>query len=569
MTAGRPKKIRLGDLLVEQQVISALQLKSALEIQQKSGHKLGRVLIESGFLTEEQLLNFLARQLNLSYIDLRRFAIKPELTRLIPEVMARRFRIIALEDTENDALIAMADPTDIFAYDEVARILGKPLRLAVVKEEDLLRTIDKIYRRTAELTGLAAELEQQVTADDAARSSAATPDTTSDAPVVKLLNTLFEDAMQVKASDIHIEPDEHELRIRFRQDGVLRIQTTAETKIISALLSRLKLMAGLDISEKRLPQDGRFNVKIRNKSVDVRLSTMPLQYGETAVMRLLNQSEGVLPLDKVGMPPAILAKFKRLISNPFGLVLVTGPTGSGKTTTLYSALKELNNPHVKIITVEDPVEYRLSGINQVQVNPKIELTFARVLRAILRQDPDVVLIGEMRDRETMEIGLRTAMTGHLVLSTLHTNDAVSTAMRLMDMGAEPFLIAASVRGILAQRLLRKICENCAETDELSPARRAALQAEFKATLDGITFKKGKGCNHCNDSGYHGRLGIYELLEINGELISVLQSGNINQFASAARAQPGFQSLKECALTFAAQGLTTLEEVMRVTFGFEE
>lgn len=568
MALGRPKKIRLGDLLVEQQVISADQLKAALEVQVKSGHKLGRVLIENDFLTEDQLLNFLAKQLNIEYIDLRRYELKPEIIRLIPEVQARRFRLIVLDSNPADAVIGMADPTDIFAYDEVARLMGKPLRLAVVKESDLLKTIDTVYRRTAELSGLAAELELQVSAGEPSRKTAIADDDVADAPVVKLLNTLLEDAIQVNASDIHIEPDEHELRIRFRQDGVLRVQTTAEARITSALISRLKLMAGLDISEKRLPQDGRFNVKVRDVSIDVRLSTMPLQYGESAVLRLLNQSSGMIGLEKLGMPTKLLESFRRLIRSPYGLIAVTGPTGSGKTTTLFGALRELNKPDVKIITVEDPIEYRMQGINQVQVNPKIDLTFGRILRTVLRQDPDIVLIGEMRDAETVEIGLRTAMTGHLVLSTLHTNNALSTALRLMDMGAEPFLIAASLRCIIGQRLLRHVCENCAEPDRLSPTRKALLEKETGVSMSDIVFKKGRGCAHCNDSGYRGRLGVYELLEITPELALLLQGNKIAEFVSAANEQPGYQNLKKSATELAAKGYTSVDEIMRVAYGFD-
>jgi len=400
VTTIKPKKIRIGDLLIEHKIIAQEQLNAALADQKKSGRKLGRVLIESGYLTEDQLLDFLSRQLNIPYIELKRYQVKPEVVRLIPEAHARRFRVLALEDARDGLLLGMADPTDIFAYDELTRVLRRPIKLAVVREADLLKTIDIMYRRTAEISGLAQELEQEMSAYDVDLGALASAEGLTDAPVVKLLQTVFEDAIQVNASDIHIEPDEKELRIRFRQDGVLRIQTTAERKIASALVSRLKLMAGLDISEKRLPQDGRFSVRVRDKNIDVRLSTLPVQYGESAVMRLLNQSSGILDLEQLGLPAELLVRVRRLINHPHGMLLVTGPTGSGKTTTLYGALKELNKPVHKIITVEDPIEYRLPGINQVQVNTKIDLTFARVLRSVLRQDPDIILVGEMRDQET-------------------------------------------------------------------------------------------------------------------------------------------------------------------------
>ncbi len=565
VTAVKPKKIRIGDLLIEHKVISQDQLTTALADQKKTGRKLGRVLIENGYVTEDQMLDFLARQLNIPCIDLKRYHLKPEVVALIPEVQARRFRALALEDARDGLLIGMADPTDIFAYDELARTLRKPFRFAVVREADLLKAMDMMYRRTAEISGLAQELGQELSANDVDIGQLAAEGVT-DAPVVKLLQTLFEDAVQINASDIHIEPDEKELRIRFRLDGIMRVQTTAERRIASALASRLKLMAGLDISEKRLPQDGRFNIRVRDKSIDVRLSTLPSQYGESVVMRLLNQSAGVLDLERLGMPEGILKRFRKMIHSPHGMVLVTGPTGSGKTTSLYGALKELNQPTSKVITVEDPIEYRMSGISQVQVNAKIDFTFARVLRSVLRQDPDIVLVGEMRDQETVEIGLRAAMTGHLVLSTLHTNDAISTVSRLLDMGAAPFLVAASLRGIVAQRLVRRICDSCTEPTELEPGMRAIVVAELGDAAAGVQFHRGRGCSYCNHTGYQGRIGIYELLEIDDALAAPLHRGDQIAFGIAAKKQAGYQSLRRSAIDLAARGLTTMEQVVRVTYG---
>ncbi|BAU47008.1 MSHA biogenesis protein MshE [Sulfurifustis variabilis] len=568
--AERPKRIRIGDLLIAHKVISQEQLDTALAEQKKSGRKLGRVLVENGFLTEEQLLAFLAEQLKIPYIDLRRFHYKPETARLIPETLARRFRAISLQDTREGVLVGLADPTDIFAYDELSRALRRPLRLAVVKEADLLQTIDRVYRRTEEISGLALELEQELSSFSVDLGELAASEGLTDAPVVKLLQSIFEDAVQVNASDIHIEPDERELRIRFRLDGVLRVQTTADRRIAGALVSRIKLMAGLDISEKRLPQDGRFNVRVHeNKAVDVRISTMPVQHGESVVMRLLNQLTGILKLEHIGMPAPVLKRFRELIHTPTGMVLVTGPTGSGKTTTLYGALSELNRPEFKILTVEDPVEYRLPGISQVQVNPKIDLSFARVLRSMLRQDPDIILVGEMRDQETAEIGLRAAMTGHLVLSTLHTNDAVSTALRLIDMGVAPYMVAASLRGIVSQRLLRRICETCAEPHELDPATKTVLREEVGDGADRLTFRRGAGCSHCNGTGYQGRIGVFEFLEMDDTLARALHSGSPLDFVEAARRQPGYQNLRRSAIALAAQGHTTMAQVMRATFGLED
>ncbi|HET9123109.1 MAG TPA: GspE/PulE family protein [Acidiferrobacteraceae bacterium] len=564
----KPRKIRLGDLLIEHKIISREQLETALASQRQSGRKLGRVLIENGFLTEEQLLGFLSRQLQIPYVDLKRYHFKPDVVRQIPETHARRYRVILLEDGPAGPLMGMADPTDLFGYDEIIRLLHRPARISVVRESDLLKAIDLVYRHTDEISGLAAELEQEIATYDVDLTELAAEGVT-DAPVVKLLQTVFEDAVQVNASDIHIEPDERALRIRFRLDGELRVQTNADRKIAAALVSRLKLMAGLDIAEKRLPQDGRCNVRVREQQVDVRISTLPVQHGESVVMRLLNQSTGLLDLESLGMPPDALARFREVIAAPHGMVLVTGPTGSGKTTTLYGALKSLNNEAVKIVTVEDPVEYRLHGINQVQVNPKIEFNFARALRSILRQDPDIILVGEMRDQETVEIGLRAAMTGHLVLSTLHTNDAISTALRLMDMGAPGYLLAASLRAIVSQRLVRRICESCAVADEPEDGLRTLIEREFSGTGQTLRLRRGRGCPFCNDTGYQGRIGVFEFLEMNHALAQVLHQGDGQKFAEVARSQPGYRSLRRGVLLLAAQGLTTLDQAGRVAFGIED
>ncbi len=565
-TAERPKKIRIGDLLIANKIISQEQLNTALADQKKSGRKLGRVLIENGFISEDQLLGFLSQQLSIPYIDLKRFNYKAEVVRLIPEAHARRFRAIVLEEKPEGLLVGMADPTDIFAYDELSRVLRRPVRLAVVKEAELLKTVDRVYRRTEEISGLAAELEQELTAAGAGvdLGALAAAEGLTDAPVVKLLQSMFEDAMQVNASDIHIEPEEKELRIRFRQDGVMRIQTTADRRIASALATRIKLMAGLDISEKRLPQDGRFAIKVKRQRIDVRISTMPTQFGESVVMRLLNQSGSVLKLDAIGMPADMVKKFRAIIQHPNGLVLVTGPTGSGKTTTLYCALAELNSTEKKLITVEDPVEYRLPGVNQVQINEKIDLTFAKVLRSALRQDPDIVLVGEMRDQETAQIGLRAAMTGHLVLSTLHTNDAVSTPIRLLDMGVPRYMMATSLQVVLAQRLVRLICESCAEPHELTPAEHEWLRAELADSVDGRSYMHGRGCSHCNGMGYLGRTGVYEMLEMTQAVVDASSNPDPVHFVRVAQAQMGGRTLRRHAVTLVAAGRTTVAEAMRIS-----
>ena len=560
------KKIRIGELLVEHKVISENQLTAALAAQKKSGRKLGRVLIENGHIEEDKLLDFLSHQLQLPFINLKYYKFKPELVRLIPETYARRFRAILLDVVQGEYLIGMADPTDIFAYDELARLLKKQIRLAVVRESELLRTIDTVYRRTEEISGFAEELGEEMSENDYDLTQLAQSEGLADAPVVKLLQSVFEDAVQIGASDIHIEPDETVLRIRQRVDGELHEQVMKEKRIASALVSRLKLMGHLDISEKRLPQDGRFNIRVHGRTIDVRLSTMPVQYGESVVMRLLDQSGGLLNLDQLGMPADILQRFQRLIQRPHGMVLVTGPTGSGKTTTLYAALSQLNEVETKIITVEDPVEYRLPRINQVQVNPRIDLTFARVLRSALRQDPDVILIGEMRDRGTVEIGLSAAMTGHFVLSTLHTNDAISTASRLLDMGAQGYLVAAALQAIMAQRLVRRICESCSEPATPDAQQSAWLRAVLGEELHTLQCKHGTGCSHCNNTGYHGRIGVYELLEMDEALAESLRKDNAHGFAQLAKQRLGNASLTHGALDYVRQGITTLDEAMRVASG---
>lgn len=560
----RPEKVRLGEILVQQNLLTPEQLKLALDEQKRSGRKLGRVFIEQGYVTEEEISEALAKQLRIPYINLKYYNIKPELVQKLPETQARRFRAIVLEDNAKGLKIGMADPTDLNAYDEIARIVKNDIEIAVVTETQLLGVIDRVYRRTSEITGLAQELQAEL-GDDAVDFGALsiTPGL-EEAPVVKLLQSVFEDATQVRASDIHIEPQEKKLFIRFRIDGLLHLQTEADPKIASALVLRLKLMSGLDISEKRLPQDGRFNVKIRTSTVDVRLSTMPTQYGESVVMRLLNQSSGILTLDRIGMPPHILERVQAVLQRPSGMMLVTGPTGSGKTTTLYASLARLNTPERKIITVEDPVEYRLPGINQVQVHDKIDLTFARVLRSALRQDPDVILVGEMRDQETVETGLRAAMTGHMVLSTLHTNDAMTTPIRLLDMGAPRYMVALSLQMVLAQRLVRLICESCTAPYTLLPGEHEWLAQEIGAKVDDHTYFKGKGCSNCNGTGYLGRTGVYEMLEMTKPVVEAANQSDPAKFLEVASREMQGNTLRAHAAQLVVQGKTTVDEALRIS-----
>jgi len=558
------KKVRLGDLLVESKLISQIQLEQALADQKKSGQKLGKVLIEDGYLTEDQMLDALSQQLKIPFVDLLHYKFNPDVIKLIPEIQSRRFRAVALSTDNTGVLVGMADPTNIFAYDELSRVLNKPIRLAVVREIDLLKTIDTVYRKTEQISGFAEQLNDELTESDIDLGALLADADVADAPVVKLLASLFEDAIQIKASDIHIEPDEKVLRIRQRVDGVLQEHTMDEVRIAPALVLRLKLMASLDISEKRLPQDGRFSVKIKEHNIDVRLSTMPVQYGESVVMRLLDQSGGTLDLNLIGMPKPMLERFEKLLHRPHGMILVTGPTGSGKTTTLYAALQSLNVPEKKIITVEDPVEYKLPRINQVQVNSDIGLSFATVLRSALRQDPDIVLIGEMRDEETAEIALRAAMTGHLVLSTLHTNDAVSTVNRLLDIGIKSYLLASALHAILAQRLVRRVCESCAQPSDLTDQQRGWLSSFVDEKKFNVTFKQGVGCAHCNYTGYLGRIGVYELLEFDKDLSNILAQGDTAAFVEKATNTRNFRPLNMVALQYAVEGITSMDEVIRIS-----
>ena len=564
--AGRPQKIRLGEVLVSQKAISQEQLKLGLEEQKRSGRKLGRVLVDLGFVSEERIAQALARQLNLAFVNLKQFNFNRSVVQRLPEAAARRFRAIALEERAASMLVGMADPTDLFAFDELTRILKKDVEAAVVVESEVLLALDQVYRRTEEISGHAKELEQDLGGGLVDFGALGAGLGAEDAPVVKLLQSLFEDATQVGASDIHIEPQENRLQIRFRIDGQLQPQTETDLRVAGALSLRLKLMSGLDISEKRHPQDGRFNVLVRNQPIDVRISTLPAQYGESVVMRVLNRQSGLLSLEHLGMPARMLERFSAIFNRVSGMVLVTGPTGSGKTTTLYAALNALNTSSRKIITVEDPVEYRVRGLNQVQVNEKIGLTFASVLRSVLRQDPNVILIGEMRDTETAQIGLRAAITGHMVFSTLHVRDAASAPVRLLDMEVPRYMVATSLQAVIAQRLIRLICESCTEEHAPTPQERKFIETEWRGVLgaEGLRFKRGRGCGHCNGTGFRGRLGVYEMLEMTPRLVEAIAKDDVPGFVQAAREEMSGLSFLENAASLAAAGRTTLNEVMRIS-----
>jgi len=521
--------------------------------------------------TEQSTAEAAARRLGVPFLDLRKQDLHPRLVKLLSEPQARRYKAMVLEDRGDTYYVGFADPNDLRAQDEVATILQRPVDVAVITATVLNDTIDRVYRKTEQIGQFARELGEDVVVQDefldiAALSGSADE---AEAPVVRLLQTIFDDAARINASDIHFEPQEKSLLVRFRIDGALHVQAETDLRIAPTLVVRLKLMGGMDIAERRLPQDGRMHVKSGESKFDVRLSTLPTHFGESVVMRLLRQDGGRRNLAQV-MPRRARVSFEKALNAPHGLVLVTGPTGSGKTTTLYAALEMLNKPDVKIMTCEDPVEYRVAGINQTQINDKIELTFARVLRSFLRQDPDILLVGEIRDSETADIACRAAMTGHLVLSTLHTNDAASTPLRLLDMGVAPYLIASSLLAVVSQRLIRVNCPNCVE--EYTPA--AEEMEWFKSRVRGeelnlARFRRGRGCVRCNGVGFFGRRAVFEIVEMTSQLALGIQRGEASAFDRAAREQIGPYTMERNAYELVLTGESTIAEAMRLSVGAHE
>ena len=555
---------RLGDVLTEKALITQEQLQLAITKQKQIGKKLGATLVEMGFLTHESLASALAEQLHLPMVQIRGYSFNEHLIKLLNQTTAQRLQALVLEDKGGSLLVTVADPVDLQIYDELVRILQRDVLLAVSPSDQIQAALDRVYRRTEEITGFAKQLEKDVGESFSFSQFSLGQDGGDDAPVVRLLQSVFEDAMQVGASDIHVEPMESSVNIRFRIDGILHLQNKGDKRIANALAQRLKLMGNLDISERRQPQDGRFNITIRGQVVDVRMSTLPSQFGESVVMRLLRQATGVSGLDTIGLPEAMLTRLRALLVQGNGMILVTGPTGSGKTTTLYSILGALNTKELKVLTVEDPIEYRLPGVIQSQVNEKIDFTFSKVLRAALRQDPDVLLVGEIRDQETADIALRSAITGHMVLSTLHTKDAASTPLRLFDMGIAPYMISTSLQAVLAQRLVRLNCELCSRPVEPTPGQRqwltSLLGQEAGMTL---TQKVGAGCPSCNHTGYLGRTGVYEMFEMDTELMELAATRNLAEFSKKAYRKMTNKTLVHHALELVSQGRTSLLEANKV------
>ena len=571
---GHVNEAKLGAVLVLQDVISQEQLQQAQDLQEQTGEKLVDLLVESGVVYDDLLANIVSRKLHIPFIELEHYPFRDDLVALLPEAVARRLPALVLDDKNQTLLVAVAEPLDLSIVDELNSLVEGSITIAEVPEDALMSALDRLYLETDKAGGhsehsehaeaLAEDLGGEVDFDDLTSTLGL-----EGTPVARLLLSLFESAVRKGASDVHIEPMEDGMQIRVRIDGVLQTQMLADKPSGGALTQRLKLMAGLDISEKRLPQDGSFRVRLNEYIIDVRLSTLPTIYGQSVVMRLLNQDSGIRGLDDLGMPDAMLKRFRYVLARNLGLVLVTGPTGSGKSTTLHAALLEINDVGLKIISVEDPVEYRVPGITQLEVNEKIGLTFSRALRSILRQDPDTLLVGEIRDDETAEICLRSAMTGHLVLSTLHTRDAMSTPFRLLDMAVEPFMVATSLQAVIAQRLVRMTCTKCIEPHVASAQEEAWLSVMLNSG-ESLSPQHGRGCLSCNGSGYRGRQGVYEWLEMDGALIRAASESDPTQFMHTARQRMVGHTLADHALELVRQGRTTLAEALRVGFdtGFE-
>ncbi len=566
---------RLGDLLVREKVITQEQLSEAMKAQKDNGSRLGTALVKLGYLTDEDVTNFLSRQYGVPAINLSYFEIDPNVVKLIPYETAKRYHILPLSRVGASLTIAMVDPTNVFAMDDIKFMTGFNIEPVVASETAILEGIEKAYNNDAAEKDLeavmasigeeGAELEVQDEAGDLALADL--EKAAEEAPIVKLVNIILTDALKRGSSDIHLEPYEKEYRVRFRIDGVLQTIMTPPLKLKDAITSRLKIMAKLDIAEKRLPQDGRIMLKMqiggKKKQLDFRVSTLPTLWGEKVVLRLLDKDNLRLDMTKLGFEPESLEKFERAIFKPYGMVLVTGPTGSGKTNTLYSSISQLNKPDTNIMTAEDPVEFQLNGVNQVQMKESIGLNFATALRSFLRQDPNIILVGEIRDFETAEIAIKAALTGHLVLSTLHTNGAPETISRLMNMGIEPFLVATSVHLICAQRLVRRICKDCAEQQDVPP--QALIEAGFTAAESKtVKIMKGKGCQTCNNTGYKGRCGLYEVMEIDDDVRELILVGASAMELKKKAIEHGMITLRRSGLLKVALGVTTLEEVARET-----
>ncbi|MCM8783320.1 MAG: type IV-A pilus assembly ATPase PilB [Candidatus Omnitrophica bacterium] len=562
------EKKLLGEILLEKGFLSREQLQTALEEQKKSGARLGQILLKSGFITEKQLAISLAQQLNLPLVDLDNEKIDKEAISAVKEDFCLKYKLIPLK-LENGVLkIVMADPFDINAIDELAKQTGYRIETLVSYERQIIQAIDKYYGHYSPVDKIISDLEQkaefkaeEVELEEEKKDVTAIEEAAQQAPIVNLVNTVLATGIKLHSSDIHIEPHEKHVRVRYRVDGVLQEGAKLPKETELPVVSRIKIMSKLDIAERRIPQDGRIKVRIGSDEVDMRVATLPTLHGEKVVMRIIDTSRVYVDLTKLGFQPETWEKYEKLISRPHGIILVTGPTGCGKTSTLYASLNKINSIEKNIITIEDPIEFPLPGVNQVQINPKAGLTFASGLRAFLRQDPNIIMVGEIRDKETAEIAVHAALTGHLVFSTLHTNDAPGALTRLIDMGVEPFLVSSSVIGVLAQRLVRMICPDCKE--EYKPPASLFEQLGIKKEGD-LKFFRGKGCLSCRQTGYLGRTGIFELLLMHEEIAELVVAKATSRDIRRVAIKQGMETLRDDGIRKAISGITTLEEVLRVT-----
>ncbi len=566
----QPVNRRLGDLLVGEGLITQEHLQRALSEQRGTSEKLGSILVRLNLISEEQLIGFLSRQYGIPSITLSQLDIDPDVVRLVPSPLAKKYEVIPIKRTGNALTLAMSDPTNVFALDDVAFLTNLQVLPVVASQGAIRKAIDRTYDSQATaITDVLVELDNELTTvqlvgeEERAVDAIELKESADEAPLVRLVNMVMVDAIQKGASDIHWEPYEKVFRIRFRIDGVLHEMLTPPKRLEAAILSRIKIMANLDIAERRLPQDGRIKLRYNRREIDFRVSVLPTIFGEKAVLRILDKESLKLDLTQLGFDEWSLTQFQAAIRQPYGMVLITGPTGSGKTTTLYSAIHTLNAPDVNIMTAEDPVEYNLKGVNQVQVNEGIGRTFASALRSFLRQDPDVILVGETRDLETAQIAIRAALTGHLVFSTLHTNDSPSTVARLVDMGIPPFLVSSSLLLIVAQRLARRVCQDCKEPYD---ADESALvpYGHVPTGIGPTSFYKGKGCQNCNFTGMKGRIAVYEMMPVTDEVRDlILHNAPVSDLAAAAKTN-GMKTLRQAGLLKVLEGTTTIEEVLRVT-----
>jgi len=573
-TIGQPVGRRLGDLLVADRQISPEQLQRALAEQKGSNEKLGSILVRLGIVNEDQLMGFLSRQYGIPSIALSQLDIDPDVIKLIPAAIARKYEILPVKRLGNALTLAVADPTNVFALDDVAFMTNLQVLPVVASQGAIRKAIERIYEpEPSALSEVISVMEEETANMEVIESEAEgalasldifeLKEATEEAPVVRLVNLILSDAIRRGASDVHLEPFEKVFRVRYRIDGVLHEMMTPPKRLEPAILSRVKIMSSLDIAERRLPQDGRIKLRYANREIDLRVSTLPTIFGEKIVMRILDREALNLDMTRLGFDAWSLERFNKAIRNPYGMILITGPTGSGKTTTLYSAIHAINSPDINIMTAEDPVEYNLKGINQVQINEEIGRTFATVLRSFLRQDPDVILVGETRDLETAQIAIRAALTGHLVFSTLHTNDAPSTITRLIDMGIPPFLVTSSLLLIVAQRLARRVCKECKEPYE-ADEESLVPYGHVPRGLGKIPLYKGKGCQACNFTGLKGRSAIYEVMPVTQEIRDmILRAAPMSEIREVA-SQQGVKTLRQAGLGKVVEGATTVEEILRVT-----